>query len=100
MRVVTKLAKLEFTVGTIRRDGDELVIDSHPDQAMKAQARVGVDDFAALFRASLNRAVLGYLFALPWRLLRRHRAQRMSLANGPRPRRREPGGIHQGGEQQ
>jgi len=95
MRIATKLAKLEFRIGTIQRDGDELIIRSHPDQAMKAQARVGLDDVADLVRASLTRDVLGYLLALPVLLLRR-RSGRGQTTTGA-PRQGGAGGHRQGG---
>ncbi|MCZ7589861.1 MAG: hypothetical protein M5U27_13595 [Gaiella sp.] len=95
MRIATKLAKLEFRIGSIQRDGDELIIRSHPDQAMKAQARLGLDDVADLVRASLNRDVLGYLLALPVLLLRRRRERDILETGVPQARGAE--GLRQEG---
>lgn len=95
MRIATKLAKLEFRIGSIERDGDELIIRSHPDQAMKAQARLGLDDVADLVRASLTRDVLSYLLALPVLFFRRSRERRTSQTEGPQARAAE--GLRQGG---
>lgn len=94
MRIATKLAKLEFRIGTIQREGDELIIRSHPDQAMKAQARVGLDDVADLVRASLNRDVLGYLLAVPVLLFRQRHERGQSVTGASQHG--GAGGLRQG----
>ncbi len=44
MRVRSKLADVEFRFGSIERKGNELIINSHPDQPMKSRVYVSPSD--------------------------------------------------------
>ena len=56
MRVRSKLADVEFRFGAVERKGNELVISSHPDQAMKSRVYVSPADVLSM---------LGRLLASP-----------------------------------
>lgn len=79
MRVVTKLARMDFTVGGLHSEGDDLVIVSGGDErAMKVKAYVEPEDVVAFLRVSLRPGVVGHLCRLPWILWRRRRARTAS----------------------
>lgn len=81
MRVVTKLARMEFTIGGLAPEGDALVITSGGDErAMKVKAYIEPDDVLAFLRVALRPTVIGYLIRLPLLLVRRRRAARSSTA--------------------
>lgn len=72
MRVVTRLARMEFAIGGLRPEGDDLVITSGGDnRAMKVKAYIEPADVIAFIRVAVRPAVLGYLFRLPLLLWRR-----------------------------
>ena len=70
MKVVSKLARMDFTVGSIERDGDNIIIKSHPDQAMKAKVLMTPEDVMTMLKASFNPAVLGFALSFPFIYLR------------------------------
>lgn len=75
MKVVTKLAKMEFTIGTLDRKGDNLILESGGGpETMKVRAQITPEDIVATLKAGLNLRVLGYLVQLPIVLLRRRLA--------------------------
>jgi hypothetical protein len=53
MQVNTKLVKMELEVGSIRRDGDQIVISSDPTQSMPAEVYLTPKDVAGMIKASL-----------------------------------------------
>ena len=70
MRVVTKLVKMEFKAGAITRDGENLVLESHPDAVMKVKAYITPDDVTDVIKLCMNPQIIGYVLALPgisWR---------------------------------
>ncbi|TCO61112.1 hypothetical protein [Actinocrispum wychmicini] len=72
MRVVTKLARMEFTIGGLAREGDDLVITSGGDErAMKVKAYIQPGDVIAFLRVALRPAIIRYVFGLPLLLWRR-----------------------------
>jgi len=70
MRVVTRLAKTDFRIGEIRREGDFLVMESDETQPMKVKAYIDATDVMQMFRSGLKREVLGYLASVPGRARR------------------------------
>lgn len=71
MRVRSKLADVEFRFGTIERNDDELIINSHPDQPMKSRVYISAQDVVTALRALITSpAAWGFLVRLPglvWR---------------------------------
>ena len=61
MRIVTRLARTEFQIGNITREGDTLVLESHPDQAMKVKAYIYPSDVTTALRAGVNYDVVRFL---------------------------------------
>jgi hypothetical protein len=76
MRVVTKLAQMEFRVGTIRREGDFLVMESDETQSMKVKAYIDATDVVRMFRSGMKRDVIGYLAGVPRRARKAKREKR------------------------
>ena len=70
MKVVTKLVKMDFEVGSIKRDGDRIVISSDPAQSMPAEVYMTPKDVAGMIKASLNFSVISYAFLFPFLYLR------------------------------
>ncbi|MFN8456681.1 MAG: hypothetical protein U0401_18770 [Anaerolineae bacterium] len=66
MQVISKLAKMEFKVGSIEREGERIVIVSHPDQAMKAKVYLTLEDVASMLRASLNWPIISFILSFPF----------------------------------
>lgn len=63
MRVRSKLADVEFRFGSMERKGDELIINSHPDQSMKSRVHVTPDDVLAVL-CKFVRSPGAWLFVL------------------------------------
>jgi hypothetical protein len=67
MRVRSKLADVEFRFGSIERKDNELIINSHPDQAMKSRVYVSpADVLIALGKMITSPAAWGFFLALPY----------------------------------
>jgi len=66
MKVVTKLVKMDLKVGSIRRDGDLIVISSDPTQSMPAEVYMTPQDVAGMIKASINLSVISYVFLFPF----------------------------------
>jgi hypothetical protein len=66
MQVNTKLVKMELEVGSIRRDGDRIVISSDPMQSMPAEVYMTPKDVVSMVKASLNPSVISYMFLFPF----------------------------------
>ncbi len=76
MRVVTKLARTEFQVGTIRREGDFLVMESDETQSMKVKAYIDASDVVRMLRSGMKRDVIAYLVGVPRRARKATREKR------------------------
>lgn len=76
MRVVSELADIEFQVGAISLNGDDLVIDSAPGSTLAARIMVSPRDArATLARIALSPSAWGFLLRLPFAPLRGKRQQ-------------------------
>ncbi len=75
MQVVSKLVKMEFRIGRIERDGDQLVILSDPNQALKSKVYLSVDDVAGVLRAALTLPVITFLLKLPYLYIKARRTK-------------------------
>lgn len=94
MKVTSKLAEVEFRIGSLRRDGNRLVIDNDPGQPMRTRVYVGTGDVVR-FITCLLRSPSALLFVLgfPWFWLRARRAPEAATGAGEAPgRRRDPWG--------
>ena len=71
MKVMSELADIEFQVGAIVRQGDELIIDSAPDSTLTARIVVSPRDaMATVGRLLLSPSAWGFLLRLPFALMR------------------------------
>ena len=71
MKVVSELADIEFQVGAIARQGDELIIESTPDSTLSARVVISPPDAATtLGRLLCSPSAWGFLLRLPLALLR------------------------------
>ena len=75
MKVLSRLAKMDFTVGSIERDGNNIVIKSHPDQPMKAKVTMTPDDVMSMLKASLNWPVISFALSFPFLYIKAKRAK-------------------------
>ena len=78
MKVISKLAEIDFRFGAMRRERDLLVIESHPESKMASTVYVSPGDvLAALGRLLTSPGALLFLLALPyfaWRWRRSDKA--------------------------
>lgn len=76
MKVTSELADIEFQVGAIAREGDELVIDSAPDSTLAARIVVSPRDaLTTVRRVLLSPSAWGFLLRLPFALVRGKRSR-------------------------
>ena len=81
MRVKSDLADLQIELGGIRRDGDELVVESTPESSLDARIRIDASDARGMLGKVLKSgAVWGFLLRLPFS--RSGRAMRTSRGGG------------------
>ena len=66
MQVNTKLVRMELEVGSIRRDGDQIVISSDPTKSMPAEVYMTPKDVVCIIKASLNLSVISYILLFPF----------------------------------
>ena len=80
MRVRSKLADVEFRFGSIERKDNELIINSHPDQAMKSRVYVSpADVLTVLGKVVTTPAAWVFFLGLPffyWRAKKNRNAER------------------------
>ncbi len=66
MKVISKLAEIDFQFGAMRRDRNLLVIESHPDAKLASTVYVSPDDVLnGLKRLIVSPGALLFLLALP-----------------------------------
>lgn len=71
MRVKSKLADVEFRFGPVERRGNDLVINSHPDQPLKSRVYVSPQDaLTALGKLITSPAAWVFLLGFPFFYLR------------------------------
>jgi len=89
MKVITRLAKMEFSIGTLARKGDNLILENGGDAtAMKFKAQITPEDVLATIKAGLRLHVVLYVLQLPFLLRRRRReAQRLEQSRTQSPTR-------------
>ena len=67
MRVKSDLADLNLKLGRIRRQGDELVVDSAPESSIDARIRIDASEALSILGRMLgSSAVWGFLIRLPF----------------------------------
>jgi len=66
MRVVTQLVRMEFKLGSIKRDGDNLLILSDPKQSMPTKVYMGADDAVDMILSGLNWSTISFVLSLPF----------------------------------
>jgi len=85
MRVKSDLADLNLKLGRIRRQGDELVVDSAPESSIDARIRIDASEARSILGRILGSgAVWGFLISLPFarriKAARSRREQARALA--------------------
>lgn len=66
MQVISKLIKMEFRIGSVERDGDQLVIISDPRQPLRSKVYLSADDVASVIRAAFTWPVITFLAKFPF----------------------------------
>lgn len=67
MKVVSKLVKMDFAVGTIERKDQYLIITSDPERStIETKVRLEPEDVWDMIKAGLNWSVISYLLTLPF----------------------------------
>jgi hypothetical protein len=67
MKVVSRLVNMDFKIGTMTRQDDQLVISSHESQPMKVKVYMSPEDISGFIRSALNWPVISYVLTLPFR---------------------------------
>jgi len=85
MRVKSDLADLQIELGGIRREGDELVVDSAPESSIDARIRVDASEACGILGKILRSgAVWGFLLRLPFaRRIKAARSRRKRVPAAP-----------------
>ena len=75
MRVISKLAQIDFRFGRIERQGNLLVIESHHESKMKSTVYLSPQDIVEyLKRMLVNPSTIVFFLALPYFLYRWRRS--------------------------
>jgi hypothetical protein len=83
MKIRSRLADVEFEFGEIVRDGDLLVIASHPDARMKSKVYVSPRDVTAFLRRLITSpSALLFVIGLPFFYFRAARASKNNERQG------------------
>jgi len=78
MKVASKLIKMDFIIGKIKRKDQYLIIYSHPDSTMPAKVRMDAIDVWLFIRSMLNWPAIAYILSLP--ILYRRAKQQAQIA--------------------
>lgn len=90
MRVLSKLAQIDFQFGRISRNNNLLVVESHPDSKMPSTVYMSPQDVVEVMkRMLLSPGALLFVLGLPWFLYRWNRSDR-SIHQGTRKKREWP----------
>ena len=82
MKVVSKLANVDFSFGHVEYKRDHLILHSHPDQTLQSKVYVSPDDIlSALGRMFYNPRVCLYFLTFPVHLIR-YRLRKAAKENG------------------
>lgn len=91
MRVISKLAQIDFQFGNIARDDNVLVIESHPESKMRSTVYVSPQDVVEVLKRMLaNPSTLVFFLALPFFLYRWRRSGQAAGGRGEQRRRDWP----------
>jgi len=66
MKVVSRLVKMDFKIGTMERKDDQLMITSHPSQPMKTKVYMSAEDAFGMIGSAFNWSVISFVLALPF----------------------------------
>jgi hypothetical protein len=66
MRVVSRLVKMDFQIGTMEGKEGQLLITSHPSQPMKTKVYLDPEDAVDLIKSALNWSVISFALTLPF----------------------------------
>ena len=88
MRVKSDLADLQIELVDIRREGDELVVDSAPESSIDARIRIDASEARSILGRMLgSSAVWGFLIRLPFsrriKAARLRQEQARALSSAP-----------------
>jgi hypothetical protein len=75
MQVFTKFVNMDFVIGAMRRDGNDLVIKSDTTKSMPAEVVMTPADAVAMIKAALNWSVISFVLALPYLYFKSKRAK-------------------------
>ncbi len=90
MRVLSKLAQIDFQFGKIRRDKNLLVVESHPDSKMPSTVYMSPQDVVeVLKRMLISPGAILFVLGLPFFLYRWNRSDR-SIHQGVKKKREWP----------
>ena len=85
MRVISKLAQIDFQFGKVCREGDLLVIDSDPNAKMPSRVYVSPQDVLEfLKRFFLSPTAILFVVAFPYFLVRWNRSGKAGSRKGLR----------------
>lgn len=91
MRVISKLAQIDFQFGEVHREGNLLVIDSDPNASMPSNVYVSPQDVLEfLKRFLLSPSALLFVLAFPYFLVRWNRSDKTASRKGPRNKNKWP----------
>jgi hypothetical protein len=77
MRVLSKLAQIDFKFGRITRHGNLLVVESREDSAMKSTVYISPGDVAAVLKQMLvSLGAIVFIIGLPYFLYRWNRSDK------------------------
>jgi hypothetical protein len=66
MRVVSRLVKMDFQIGTMEGKEGQLLITSHPSQPMITKVYLDPEDAVDLIKSALNWSVISFALTLPF----------------------------------
>jgi hypothetical protein len=66
MQVFTKFVNMDFVIGSMHRDGNDLVIKSDTTKSMPAEVVMTPADAVGMIKAALNWSVIWFVLALPY----------------------------------
>ncbi len=82
MKVISKLANLDFEVGTIRREGNRLVITSAEGKGIPTVVHMAPKDALSMLKAAFsNTSALGFIFLFPLYYYRASKEKTETKAN-------------------